>query len=441
MIKKERAVCGFRRLPPACLGGALPWIESKQEVITTMTHVNRSALSVWALLLLCCASFLSHPALAQSTTAAGASSVIDANAKLHVTVANEAQLTGDYTVDADGNITMLYINQVHVQGLTPAQAAAVIRGEPASGGKPATGLTQFYVKPQVVVSIADAGGIGVDVNGLVTAPRHYVVRSNAHLDDVLQQAVPALNADLSKVEITRGDTQAKETVDYRSFLDNKAAEGNPALHNGDVITVGNRDPQPIFINVQGQVVKPGRFQVPANTTAYSALQSAGGPTSAANNAGIVIKHFGTTDTIPFQYAQAGQNPTDATLNPVLLDGDTIIVPAAPITASYTLTGPGIRNPAEYPLPNGQPVSLAAAIGKAGGLTDRAKINEVQIIRPNPKTQAAQTIKLNASDPSIQGSYMIQPGDNIQIGQGSAPTRIDPFQILGLVIAVISIAHH
>ena len=407
-----------------------------------MIPVNRSAAHIWAVLLLCwSAALVSHPASAQAPPVAAAGSVIDANAKLHVTVANEAQLTGDYAVDSDGNITMLYINQVHVLGLTPAQAAAVIRGTPASGGKPATGLAQYYVKPQVVVSIADAGGIGVDVTGLVTAPRHYVVRSSAHLDDVLQQAVPALNADLSKVEITRGDTQAKDTVDYRSYLDNKAPEGNPALHNGDVINVGNRDPQPIFINVQGQVAKPGRFSVQANTTAYSALQAAGGPTSAANNAGIVIKHFGTTDTIPFQYTQAGQTPTDTTVNPVLLDGDTIIVPAAPVTATYTLTGPGIRNPAEYPLPNGQPITLAAAIGKAGGLTDRAKIDDVQIIRANPKTQAAQTIKLNAKDPNVQGSYLIQPGDNIQIAQGGAPTRIDPFQILGLAIAVFTIVRH
>lgn len=407
-----------------------------------MTSVNRSAAPIWAILLLCYSVLLlGHSAFAQATTATAAGSVIDANAKLHVVVANEAQLTGDYTVDADGNITLLYINQVHVQGLTPAQAAAVIRGEPASGGKPATGLTQYYVKPQVVVSIADAGGIGVDVTGLVTAPRHYVMRSNAHLDDVLQQAVPALNADLSKVEITRGDTQAKDTVDYRAYLDSKAPEGNPALHNGDIIVVGNHDPQPIFINVQGQVVKPGRFSVPANTTAYSALQAAGGPTSAANNAGIVIKHFGTTDTIPFQYTQAGQAPTDTTVNPVLLDGDTIIVPAAPVTATYTLTGQGIRNPASYDLPNGLPISLAAAIGKAGGLSDRAKIDDVQIIRLNPKTGGATTIKLNAKDPNVQGNYLIQPGDNIQIGQGSAPTRIDPFQILGLAIAIFTIAHH
>lgn len=400
-----------------------------------MRNVTCPAARFWVVLLLFCSAAL-RPAQALS------GSVIDANAKLHIVVANEAQLTGDYDVDADGNITMLYINQVHVQGLTPAQAAALIRGGPASGGKKATGLTQFYVSPQVVVSIADQGGIAVDVTGLVTAPKHYVVRSDAHLNDVLQEAVPALNADLSKIELTRGDTKATETINYRSYLDDKTAAGNPLLHNGDVVNVSSHDPLPISINVQGQVAKPGRFQVPANATAYTALQSAGGPTVAANPAGIVIKHFGAgpTDTIPFNYQQAGLNLTDATINPVLLDGDTIIVPAAPVLQTYTITGPGIRNPAEYPLPDGRPVTLAAAIGRAGGLTDRAKIGEVEIIRTTP-TQQTTTIKLNASDPKVQGSSLVQAGDNITIGQGSPPTRIDPLQGIGILIALFSIFHH
>ncbi len=401
-----------------------------------MNHVTRPAARLWAVLLLLWAAALC-PAFAQT------GNVIDANAKLHVIVANAPELTGDFAVDGDGNITMLYINQVHVQGLTPAQAAAVIRGAPATGGKKATGLSQFYVNPQVVVSIADQGGIGVDVTGLVSAPRHYIIRSDSHLNDVLQQAVPALNADLSRIEITRGDTKAKEVIDYRSYLDNKTDSGNPALHNGDVINVASHDPLPITINVQGQVGKPGRFQVPANSTAASALQLAGGPTITANIAGIVIKHFGAgpTETIPFDNTVATQDPNNPTVNPILLDGDTIIVPASSILQTYTLTGPGIRNPAEYPLPNGQPITLAAAIGKAGGLSDRAKINEVTIIRTNPNNKATQTIKLNASDPNVQGSYLIQAGDNITIGQGSPPTRVDPFALLGIAITLIGVFGH
>ena len=372
--------------------------------------------------------------------AAQTAGVIDANAKLHIVVANEAQLTGDYTVDNAGNITLLYINQVHVQGLTPAQAAAAIRGQAAGGaGQPATGLSKFYVSPQVVVSIAETGGIGVDVTGLVSAPRHYTLPSSARLNDVLVQAVPALNSNLSKVVITRGDTKTQETVNYRAYLDNKTESGNPRLRNGDSVSVSSSEPLPIFVNVQGQVAKPGRFQVPATTTAYAALQDAGGPTIAANMTGVVLKHFGMTDTVPINVTAAGQNPADPTLNPVLIDGDTIIVPEAPITSTYTITGPGVRNPAEYALMNGVPITLASAIGKAGGLSDRAQIKAIQIIRVDPKTKASQTVKLDATNPSVQGSYLVQPGDNISIGQGSPPSRIDPFQIIGIIIAVISIA--
>lgn len=366
--------------------------------------------------------------------------VIDANAKLHIVVANEAQLTGDYTVDAAGTITMLYINQVHVQGLTPAQAAALIRGLPASQGQAATGLSKFYVSPQVVVSLTDTGGIGVDVTGLVSAPRHYTLPSTAHLNDVLVQAVPALNSDLSKVVITRGDTKAQETIDYRTYLDNKVDAGNPRLKNGDIINVASAEALPIFVNVQGQVAKPGRFQVPATTTAYSALQTAGGLTVAANAGAVVLKHFGVTNTSPFNVDSAGRNPTDTTINPVLLDGDTIIVPEALITSTYTITGPGVRNPAEYSLPNGAPITLASAIGKAGGLSDRAQVKAIQIIRVDQKTQASQTIKLDATNPSVQGSYLVRPGDNITIGQGGPPSRVDLFQVLGIVIAIISIVH-
>jgi len=389
---------------------------------------------VLAVLVLFCA------ALMPSATAQGKSSsstLIDANAKIHVTVADEPQLTGDYTVDGDGNITMLYINSVHVRGLTPAQAAAVIRGNPASGARKATGLTQFYVSPQVIVSIAEVGGIDVNVTGLVTAPRHYTLKSDARLNDVLQQAIPALNADLTKITLTRGDTT--QTVNYRSFLENKTEEGNPVLRNGDVISVTSHDPLPISINIQGQVGKPGRFQVSAGTSAYTALQAAGGPTLLANTKAIVIKHFGATDQIPFDFVSAGQSPTDAVINPILLDGDTMIVPASPISSSYTLTGPGIRNPSEYALPDGTPISLASAIGKAGGLTDRAKINQVNIIRTNSTTRATQTIKLDASTAAVQGSYLVQPGDNITIDQGSQPTKIDPFTLIGLAIAIIGLS--
>ncbi len=58
----------------------------------------------WLVLLLGLALTL-RPALAQTAD------TIDVNAVLHVTVAGEPDLSGDYRVDTDGNIQMLYVNR------------------------------------------------------------------------------------------------------------------------------------------------------------------------------------------------------------------------------------------------------------------------------------------------------------------------------------------
>ena len=93
------------------------------------------------------------------------------------------------------------------------------------------------------------------------------------------------------------------------------------------------------------------------------------------------------------------------------------------------------------MPDGTPISLASAIGKAGGLADRAKINQISIIRTNATTRATQTILLDASTPTVQGNYLVQPGDNITINQGNPPTKIDPFTLIGLAIAIIGLSRH
>ena len=185
-----------------------------------------SALFVPIFLAFFFALFLASASVPASAQAG--SNVIDVNAKLHVTVANEAQLTGDYTVDADGNITMLYINQVHVQGLTPRAGRRRHSGRNRRRRKKSDRPVPVLCHAAGGGRHSGRGGIGVTVNGLVSAPRRFVVPTKAHLDDVLQQAVPALNADLSKIEITRGDTKARELINYRAYLDSKDDSGNPA---------------------------------------------------------------------------------------------------------------------------------------------------------------------------------------------------------------------
>jgi len=50
------------------------------------------------------------------------------------------------------------------------------------------------------------------------------------------------------------------------------------------------------------------------------------------------------------------------------------------------------------------------------------------------------VKLDASDPNVQGNTIIQPGDNINIPQGSPRTKIDALTGLGVLISIFGILH-
>jgi len=125
------------------------------------------------------------PVLAQTAD------TLDVNAKIKIVTAGESTLSGDFTVDTNGDITMLYINQLHVQGLTVAQARDKIAKE----------LARYIRNPQVAVTLVSFGGISVEITGAVTSQGQRLMRSDAHLNELIQLTKPSLEADLSKVEL------------------------------------------------------------------------------------------------------------------------------------------------------------------------------------------------------------------------------------------------
>lgn len=384
----------------------------------------RRALAAW-LVLLCLTALLTQSASAQ------AAQTLDAGAKIHVTVAGETDVSGDYPVDSAGNISMLYVNQVHVAGLTTAQAASLLASKRQLG--------KYIKNPQVVVTLLSAGGITVEVTGAVATQGPRLIRSDARLNDVLQQAIPALDADLNKVQITHGGpgeaAHPQDAVNYLAFLNSQDASGNPTLRNNDVVFVPRKESVAIQVVVRGQVSKPGRATVPAKTTVYDAIQAAGGLLVDADRKGIAIQHANTTDQVAYDYDAALRQLDNAQANPVLLDGDVVIVNAAPVANVYTITG-AVRNPSEYPLPN-TALTLADAVGKAGGFTDRPKLKEATIIRKLGKG-GAQTMKLDMSNQTVLANTRVLPGDNINIPQGTPGRIIDPISALGILVSLIGI---
>lgn len=366
-----------------------------------------------------------HPAAAQQ------SKTIDINARIHVTVADEPDVSGDFTVDPDGNITMLYVNQVHVAGLTSEQAAQTLR----------RALLKFYKNPQVVVSILSPGGITVTLSGQVATQKDFVVRSDAHLDQVLLAADPTVDANLADVQITHGIPGQEKTTDHVNFLDfrnNNNPDGNPLLHDGDVVYVPAKTAVPIEVTLLGDFGKTGRQPFVAGTTVLEALQEMGGLTPTVDPRSFAVQHASGAATIPFDYFAARQHPTDPKLNPVLQDGDTLTSSSQGTTTNtYNLIG-AVRTPAQFPLTTPY-TTLADAIAKAGGLVGGARLGETTITHVSADGKA-QVNKLDAKDQSVQASTRIYPGDSVNIPQGRPGFSPDPLQILGALGSIVGILY-
>jgi len=356
---------------------------------------------------------------------------LDTNAKIHVTVAGEQDISGDYTVDSSGDISLLYVNQIHVQGLTVEQARVAITNK----------LTSIYRSPQVVVQLLSPGGIDISVSGAVTTPGPHVMRSDSHLNDVMQLAGPTLDADLASIEITHGrpgQTHSVDDVDYGKFLETQIDSGNPQLRDGDIVFVRRKSEAPIQVVVRGGVLHPGRITLPGKSTAVDAIQQTGGLTPDADRTGVVIQHSGSTTRTPVDYVAALQSPQETGANPILLDGDIVIVKTVDRPNTYTVTGAVVR-PGEFEMPV-YAVSLADALGKAGGAADHAKLDKVNIVRTDAAGKITK-IALDARDPATQKKTVIMPGDNVYIPIGAPHQKLDPLQVLGAAISVIAITRH
>jgi protein involved in polysaccharide export with SLBB domain len=88
--------------------------------------------------------------------------------------------------------------------------------------------------------------------------------------------------------------------------------------NGDVITV----PQAPRVTVVGLVVTPGVVSLKTDNTLLSAVYTAGGPSKFADLRNVEIVH----GDVKTSYNIVSLTHGDTSQNPVLHDGDTVIVP-------------------------------------------------------------------------------------------------------------------
>lgn len=179
--------------------------------------------------------------------------------------------------------------------------------------------------------------------------------------------------------------------------------------------------RPVQVSVLGEVGRPGLYPLASYSTPVSAIQTAGGVTLNADIRRVLLRRpagpAGQEKQTVLDLAQLLQTGNQRQ-NPILFDGDTLIVTRAdqpvpsevlqigssnlaPATINVTVMGE-VKSPGTLALPSNTP--LQEAITRAGGPTDwRANKGHIELVR------------LNRNGTSSSEIYSYQPGQSISQG--------------------------
>lgn len=267
-----------------------------------------------SLAVLFCASFPVRAAAQQQS----ADYVVGPKDILAITVWDQADLTGKFTVEADGSFNFPLIGRVHAGGLTLRAIEAELQKKLSDG---------YFKHPQVTVSVDTYSSQRVFIVGEVRVPGTYPLAGDMSLIEALSRAGSTTSAASTEVIIVSapegkaasgpvmpGQDAAALTkhVDLNELQRGGAAK-NVTLRDGDTIYV----PRAETIYVFGQVRSPGAYALQSkDTTVMQALSLAGGVTDrgASNRIKIV------------RIVEGAKKEIKVKLTDLVLPGDTLVVP-------------------------------------------------------------------------------------------------------------------
>jgi polysaccharide export outer membrane protein len=236
---------------------------------------------------------------------------------LTIALFDQQDLSGKYTVEADGTFTFPLIGRVKAGGLTLRSVEDALRKELANG---------FFKNPQVSVSVEQYRSQRVFVVGEVRTPGTYPLTGDMTLIEALARAGSTTESAGGEALIVRSRSgagaegpllpeqqQAADVthVDIKELQSGRLSQ-NAQIRDGDTIFV----PRAELVYVFGQVKDPGGYPLKTGTTVLQALSLAGGVTDRGATGRIRIARVVT----------GKKTEIKVNLDDVVQAGDTIIVP-------------------------------------------------------------------------------------------------------------------
>jgi polysaccharide export outer membrane protein len=236
---------------------------------------------------------------------------------LTITVWNQADLSGKFTVGADGSLSYPLLGSLTVAGLQPRAIEALLRARLGDG---------YLKNPQVSVAVTQFLSQRIFVLGEVKTPGAVALTGEMTLIEALTRAGGVTESAGGEIVLLRaergaGTATAPLTAGARGVtevarisvrdLRSGAYAQNLGLRDGDSIFV----PRAELVYVLGQVNNPGAYSLDPGMTVLRAISLAGGVTRVGSTGRVKISRIVDGKKVELK----------ARLDDVVKAGDTITV--------------------------------------------------------------------------------------------------------------------
>jgi polysaccharide export outer membrane protein len=234
------------------------------------------------------------------------------------------------------------------------------------------------------------------------------------------------------------------TDEARATLLRALQELYPSVQSVTVTLAGEEGRR--YIYVQGQVARPGKFEITAAPTPWDAIKEAGGPTNLGDLSAVrIIRIEGQRSSTSEVDVQAILDSGDLVSLPKLKPGDTVVVPDR--TTGYAGSGlvgviGAVMHPGSYVLSGER--RLLDAVLAAGGAAEGANLGKIKIIRPKA-VGGSDVMGVNLArylkKGDIRDNPVLQPSDVVSVPSRGALRTVftAPGYLVGIVTALATTA--
>ncbi len=269
----------------------------------------------------------------------------------------------DQIILLDGSLTLPWVGKVDVAGLNPIAAEQ----------KVVDAYSTYMRNPLVTFQLLQPRPIRIGIVGEIKRPGGYTLQVSSEAGEQSEasesrtrfwpsvtQAISNAGgitraADVRSVQIKRQGRAELIQVNLWDFVDSGNLRQDPLLRDGDqilvptaqsidnveVLTLANTTfaPATITVNVVGEVPSPGALSVSPDTLLNQAILTAGGFNTRARTSRVELIRLNPNGTVAQQKVDVNlaQDVNDEQ-NPILQEGDTIIVGRSGLAATSDTAG-------------------------------------------------------------------------------------------------------